>query len=74
MPRTELTSTSDARFQALVQPHPGSLVSFACRRLRNPADAEDVVQEACTRAWLGFGPAPAYTRIIARGTCSCRDA
>lgn len=73
MPRTELTSTSDARFQALVQPHPGSLVSFACRRLRNPADAEDVVQEACTRAWLGFGPAPRIP-VFARGTRSCMDA
>jgi RNA polymerase sigma-70 factor (ECF subfamily) len=55
VPRTEHTSTSDARFQALVQPHLGRLVSFAFRRLRNPADAEDMVQEACTRAWLGFG-------------------
>ena len=54
MPRTEHTATSDARFQVLVQPHLGRLVSFACRRLRNSADAEDVVQEACTRAWLGF--------------------
>ncbi len=54
MPRTEHASTSDARFQALVQPHLGRLVGFACRRLRNPADAEDVVQDACTRAWLGF--------------------
>jgi RNA polymerase sigma-70 factor (ECF subfamily) len=54
VPRTEHTSTSDARFQALVQPHLGRLVGFACRRLRNLADAEDVVQDACTRAWLGF--------------------
>ena len=27
---------------------------FTCRRVRNAADAEDVVQEACTRAWVGF--------------------
>ena len=45
---------SQARFQALVQPHLGRLLRFAGRRLRNPADAEDVVQEACTRAWLAF--------------------
>src|SRR6476659_2921816 len=46
---------SPARFQALVQPHLGRLLRFASRRLRNPADAEDVVQEACTRAWVAFG-------------------
>jgi RNA polymerase sigma-70 factor, ECF subfamily len=45
---------SQARYQALVQPHLGRLMRFAHRRLRNPADAEDVVQEACTRAWLAF--------------------
>jgi RNA polymerase sigma-70 factor, ECF subfamily len=45
---------SQARFQTLVQPHLGRLLRFAGRRLRNPADAEDVVQEACTRAWLAF--------------------
>jgi len=45
---------SQARFQTLVQPDLGRLLRFAGRRLRNPADAEDVVQEACTRAWLAF--------------------
>jgi len=53
--RTDGTSTTGVRFQTLVQPHLGRLVGFACRRLRNAADAEDAVQEACTRAWLGFG-------------------
>ena len=43
-----------ARFQALIQPHLGRLLRFTCRRVRNTADAEDVVQEACTRAWVGF--------------------
>ena len=46
--------TPQARFQELVEPHLGRLLSFACRRVRNLADAEDVVQEACTRAWAGF--------------------
>ena len=46
---------SQARFQALVQPHLGRLLRFAGRRLRNSADAEDMVQEACTRAWVAFG-------------------
>ncbi len=45
---------SQARFQALVQPHLARLLRFAGRRLRNPTDAEDVVQEACTRAWVAF--------------------
>jgi RNA polymerase sigma-70 factor, ECF subfamily len=49
-------SVSDQfRFQQLVEPHLGRLLGFASRRLRNSADAEDVVQEACTRAWLAFG-------------------
>jgi RNA polymerase sigma-70 factor, ECF subfamily len=42
------------RFQTLVGPHVGRLVRFASRRVGNPADAEDLVQEACTRAWIGF--------------------
>jgi RNA polymerase sigma-70 factor, ECF subfamily len=44
-----------ARFEQLVQSHLSRLLRFACRRVGNPADAEDVVQEACTRAWAGFG-------------------
>lgn len=55
MHRIDSSAAPQARFQELVQPHLGRLVSFAYRRLRNPADAEDVVQEACTHAWLGFG-------------------
>jgi RNA polymerase sigma-70 factor (ECF subfamily) len=49
-----LPGASQARFQVLVQPHLGRLLRFAGRRLRNLADAEDVVQEACTRAWVAF--------------------
>jgi RNA polymerase sigma-70 factor (ECF subfamily) len=48
-------AAQQARFQALVQPHLGRLLRFTCRRVRNAADAEDVVQDACTRAWVGFG-------------------
>ncbi len=54
MHQTEHTSTAQDRFQELVQPHLSRLVSFAYRRLGNAADAEDVVQDACTRAWLAF--------------------
>lgn len=42
------------RFQELVGPHLGRLVRFASRRVGNPADAEDLAQEACTRAWIAF--------------------
>ena len=49
-----LPGASQARFEVLVQPHLGRLLRFAGRRLRNLADAEDVVQEACTRAWVAF--------------------
>jgi RNA polymerase sigma-70 factor (ECF subfamily) len=50
-----LPGATQARFDRLVQPHLGRLLRFAGRRLRNLADAEDMVQEACTRAWLAFG-------------------
>jgi RNA polymerase sigma-70 factor, ECF subfamily len=50
-----LPGATQARFDRLVHPHLGRLLRFAGRRLRNLADAEDVVQEACSRAWLAFG-------------------
>ena len=58
---TVATKTSDsledlhARFNALVLPHLDRLLGFARRRTDDAADAEDAVQEACVRAWLGFG-------------------
>jgi len=53
-PTEHVPAAHQARFQSLIQPHLGRLLRFACRRVRNPADAEDIVQEACTRAWVGF--------------------
>jgi RNA polymerase sigma-70 factor, ECF subfamily len=44
-----------ARFDALVLPHLDRLLAFARRRTESLADAEDAVQEACVRAWIGFG-------------------
>jgi RNA polymerase sigma-70 factor (ECF subfamily) len=44
-----------ARFNALVLPHLDRLLGFARRRTAEAEDAEDAVQEACVRAWLGFG-------------------
>lgn len=43
-----------ARFNSLVLPHLDRLLSFARRRTEDSGDAEDAVQEACVRAWLGF--------------------
>jgi RNA polymerase sigma-70 factor, ECF subfamily len=43
-----------ARFEAVVMPHLDRLLAFAIRRTDSVADAEDAVQEACVRAWLGF--------------------
>ncbi|MDF1502969.1 RNA polymerase sigma factor, partial [Roseisolibacter sp. H3M3-2] len=44
-----------ARFETLVLPHLGELLAFARRRTHAPEDAEDLVQEACVRAWQGIG-------------------
>ena len=54
MTELELAETQ-ARYQALVVPHLDRLLGFASRRTRSTAEAEDAVQEACVRAWLGFG-------------------
>jgi RNA polymerase sigma-70 factor (ECF subfamily) len=43
-----------ARFDAVVTPHLDRLLAFAIRRADSVADAEDAVQEAFVRAWLGF--------------------
>lgn len=36
-------------------PNLGHLLRFAQRRLASDADAEDLVQDACVRAWMAFG-------------------
>jgi RNA polymerase sigma-70 factor (ECF subfamily) len=59
-----LPGASQARFEVLVQPHLGRLLRFAGRRLRNLPDAEDVVQEACGRAWLAFADLRDETLIL----------
>ena len=42
------------RYQTLVSPHLDALLAFALRRTPARPEAEDAVQEACTRAWLAF--------------------
>jgi RNA polymerase sigma-70 factor (ECF subfamily) len=51
----EPTADHRARFEAVVLPHLDRLLAFAIRRSESVADAEDAVQEACVRAWVGFG-------------------
>lgn len=43
------------RFAELAEPLMGPLYSAALRMTRNPADAEDLVQETFLRAYRGFG-------------------
>lgn len=54
-----------ARFDTLVSPHLDRLLAFAHRRTRVAADAEDAVQEACTRAWVGLDDLRDPTRVRA---------
>jgi RNA polymerase sigma-70 factor (ECF subfamily) len=54
-----------ARFDALVLPHLDRLLAFAARRTNTRADAEDAVQEACGRAWLGLDDLRDPTRVRA---------
>jgi len=57
LPRTlspKQLADRQALFDALVLPHLDRLLAFAVRRTDARADAEDAVQEACVRAWLGF--------------------
>jgi RNA polymerase sigma factor (sigma-70 family) len=46
--------TPKERFQAVILPHVNSAFNLACWLTRNRADAEDVVQEACLRAFKFF--------------------
>ena len=61
------SSISDrhARFDALVLPHLDRLLAFAARRTNVRADAEDAVQEACGRAWLGLDDLRDPTKVRA---------
>jgi len=44
-----------AQFADLAMPYMSALYSAALRMTRNPADAEDLVQETYLRAYRGFG-------------------
>jgi RNA polymerase sigma-70 factor (ECF subfamily) len=49
-----IDSAKKKRFQALVLPHLNSAFNLACWLTRSQQDAEDVVQEACLRAFKFF--------------------
>ncbi len=62
------------RFEQLVLPHLDSAVNLARWILRDPSDAEDVVQETLLRAYRAFdrfrgGEARAWLLQIIRNTC-----
>jgi DNA-directed RNA polymerase specialized sigma24 family protein len=64
-----------ARFSNLVLPHLADGFALARWVTGNTADAEDVVQEACLRAYRGIngyagGNARAWLLAIVRNTCS----
>src|SRR6202050_2237829 len=48
-------ASSGADFEQVVLPHRGAAYNLARWLVRNPHDAEDVVQEACLRAVRFFG-------------------
>jgi RNA polymerase sigma-70 factor, ECF subfamily len=52
--QTEQMPDRDERFERDVVPYMGKLYPAALRMTRNPSDAEDLVQEAFTKAYVGF--------------------
>src|SRR5690606_21384543 len=49
--RTQMSNSDAQRFKALVDPHLDALFRAAFRLARNEADAQDLVQETCIRAY-----------------------
>ena len=66
--------TQQARFEQIVLPHLDAAYNLARWLTRNDQDAEDVVQEACLRAFKFFGgfyggDSRAWLLTIVRNTC-----
>jgi RNA polymerase sigma-70 factor (ECF subfamily) len=61
----ELETALKDRFEAEVMPHLGQLYGAALRLTRNPADAEDLVQQSVMRAFQGWGQFQSGTNLKA---------
>jgi RNA polymerase sigma-70 factor (ECF subfamily) len=66
--------TQQVRFEQIVLPHLDAAYNLARWLTRNDQDAEDVVQEACLRAFKFFGgfyggDSRAWLLTIVRNTC-----
>src|SRR5713226_998930 len=55
MSPSEQVPDQDSRFEQDVLPYLGQLYPAALRMTRNPADAEDLIQETMARAYRAFG-------------------
>lgn len=71
---TDAAPGSDESFEAVVLPHLGAASRLARWLMRDEHDAEDVVQEACLRAFRSFetfagGNGRAWFLRIVRNTC-----
>ena len=62
---------STARFERIVQPHLGDAYALARWITGDRADADDVVQEACLRAFRAIG---GYAGGNARAAAECPEA
>jgi RNA polymerase sigma-70 factor (ECF subfamily) len=72
-----LADTQSARFEETILLHLDAAHNLARWLVRSGADAEDVVQEACLRAWRGFagfrgGDSRSWLLTIVRNTCYTR--
>jgi RNA polymerase sigma-70 factor (ECF subfamily) len=69
-----LADTQSACFEETILPHLDAAYNFARWLVRNGPDSEDLVQEACLRAWKGFagfhgGDGRSWLLTIVRNTC-----
>ena len=69
-----LTDIQSAGFEDTILPHLDAAYNLARWLVRNGTDAEDLVQEACLRAWRSFagfrgGDGRSWLLTIVRNTC-----
>ena len=69
-----LTDIQSGRFEDTILPHLDAAYNLARWLVRNGEDAEDLVQEACLRAWRSFagfrgGDGRTWLLTIVRNTC-----